>query len=147
MRHSLYILLIVLCSCLNKTKNRVERNEPKDIQPDLTGNWFLDSTNLPFSSPARIPSFCNDLYPGSHFTFTKDSMLRVVAKDSTKECFAYSYSIHGNELTLIEWDMLITFQVQKLTENSLVIRSPYMPDHSISREAGYLLFFSRRDNR
>ena len=136
----------MLSSCLSRTKNEVQHTKPKDSKPNLTGNWILDSTNLPFSSPARIPSFCNDLYPGSRFTFTRDSTLKVIAKDSTKECFEYSYNLHDKELTLIEWDMVMTFQIDSLTANALTIRSPYMPDRTISREEGYVLFLSKRDN-
>ncbi len=139
--------MIVFGSCLGKTKNKIEPNELPVSQTQLIGNWVLDSTNLPFSSPARIPSFCNDLYPGSRFTFTKDSMLKVVAKDSTKECFEYSYNVHGNELTVVEWDMLMTLQIESLTKNTLAIRSPYMPDRTISREGGYLLFLSKSDSK
>src|SRR6478735_3822245 len=98
MRQSLYICLIILSSCLNNAENEVQQTAPEQRKPNLIGNWVLDSTNLPFSSPARIPSFCNDLWPGSRFTFTNDSTLKVIAKDSTNECFEYSYNIHDKEL-------------------------------------------------
>src|SRR5690606_39509230 len=56
----------------------------------LNGNWILDSSDI---TPTRMPSFCNDLYPGTKYSFNPDGTFDIYPNDSTNKCNGYSYRI------------------------------------------------------
>lgn len=90
----------------------------------LNGNWTLDSSEI---TPTRIPSFCNELYPGSKFAFNPNGRLEIYPKDSTNKCNSYSYKVWEDEISFIEYDMFMTLGIEKLSNDKLILKSTFIP--------------------
>ena len=126
-----------------KIERFVKGNPKKKL---LNGYWLLDTSEI---SPTRVPSFCDSLYAGTKFYFNPDGTFDIYAKDSTAKCGAYSYKIWENEISFIEYDMVMGFDIIRLTSDSLVIKSTFVPrdawdeNATNARENGYELYFTK----
>ena len=114
----------------------------------LNGNWKLDSSQI---APTRMPSFCNDLYPGAKFAFNPNGTFDIYPKDSTNKCNGYSYKIWENEISITEYDMIMKLDIVNLSKDKLVLKSTYVPkdvDWSEkvmkARQEGYNLYLTRQ---
>lgn len=145
-RTAAVIILVILILCLFSIGMWINDRRRKRVElpanEKIIGLWILDSTSLPSYKPARIPSFCSNLYSGSRFYFI-NKKLRVIQKDSTKECFDYPYDIKDNNLSIVEGDMVITLIVKDLTDDNLIIQSRLIPDSFYTNER-YLLYLTKK---
>src|SRR5690606_13276763 len=114
----------------------------------LNGNWILDSSDI---TPTRMPSFCNDLYPGTKYSFNPDGTFDIYPNDSTNKCNGYSYRIWENEISVTEYDMIMTLEIVKLTKDKLILKSTYVSKKSDwsekmikARQEGYNLYLTRQ---
>ena len=110
----------------------------------LNGVWLLDSSEL---GSTRIPSYCDSLYPGTKFYFNSDGTFDVYAKNSAEKCNGYSYKIFDDEISFTEYDMDMAFDIVRLTSDSLILKSNYVPNKlwsSEARKSGYKLYLTRR---
>jgi hypothetical protein len=113
----------------------------------LNGNWILDSSDI---TPTRMPSFCNELYPGAKYAFNPNGTFDIYPKDSTNKCHGYSYRIWENEIRVTEYDMVMTLGIVKLTKDKLILKSTYVSKESDRsekmmkpRQEGYNLYLTR----
>ena len=118
------------------------------IKKLLNGNWTLDSSEI---TPTRMPSFCNDLYPGTKFSFNPNGTFDIYPKDSTNKCNGYSYRIWENEISVTEYDMIMTLGIVKLSKDKLILKSTYVSKDSDwsekmmkAKQEGYNLYLTRQ---
>lgn len=117
------------------------------IKLKINGSWVLDSTQV---NPSRVPSYCDDLYPGSRFIFHPKGRLNIFQNDSVETCNSYSYSLREKRLSITEYDMIMRMHIEHISKNKLVLRSKYIPRNigwtkSVLeyRANGYLMYFSK----
>ena len=114
----------------------------------LNGNWTLDSSEI---KPTRMPSFCNDLYPGTKYAFNPNGTFDIYPKDSTNKCNGYSYKIWENEISITEYDMVMKLEIVNLTKDKLILKSTYVSKDADwsekmmkARQEGYNLYLTRQ---
>jgi hypothetical protein len=121
-RLTIYFLgLWTILSCQSKTGLHNKSN--------IGGHWLLDSAT---SFPVEIPSFCDRLDRGTEIYFGPGGKVEVHPVDTTgnKGCDSYTYAVYGpgdSQLNLIEYDMVMVYQINKLDSNVLVVTSQFKP--------------------
>lgn len=114
----------------------------------INGIWRLDSADY---LPAYLPSYCKNLLPGSAIVFEPKGIMKIFEKDSADKCNSYTYKIFDNELSLLEYDMIVNMELVTLTRDSLVFKSkwldwenPKWTDEPMkAREQGYKIYCTR----
>lgn len=114
----------------------------------INGIWRLDSADY---LPAYLPSYCKNLLPGSAIVFEPKGIVKIFEKDSADKCNSYTYKIFDNELSLLEYDMIVNMELVTLTPDSLVFKSkwldwenPKWTDEPMkAREQGYKIYCTR----
>lgn len=118
----------------------------------INGTWKLIESNIP-PKLISIPSSCNQIIIGSKFHFFNGSM-KIPKKDSIKACNIYGYSISENKINFSDYDLLLEFDIESVSNKKLVLRSFNTPTYEkgdtvfISTEVkimeeGYLMIFER----
>jgi hypothetical protein len=107
-----------------KIERFIEGNPKKRL---LNGTWLLNESEL---SPSTVPSFCDSLYAGTKFYFKPNGTFDIYAKDSISKCGTYSYKIWEDKISFTEYDMVMGFNIIKLTSDSLIITSTYVPNNN-----------------
>src|SRR5690606_20912042 len=106
----------------------------------LNGSWILSSGEL---IPTRVPSYCDSLFEGTKFHFDPKGNFDIYEKDSTNKCGSYSYKIFEDRISFVEYDMVMRFEIETLTPDSLILKSKFVPmdnwnsDATKARENGY----------
>lgn len=104
------------------------KNDSSKTQNDLIGEWEVVNANfLPFEHI----SFCDILGIGSVFDFKKDEHLYVyqdknVPTNCNKEQF---YSLDSNYIRMQEWDMLFSYEILILNNDSLAFKIKRIPSY------------------
>lgn len=118
----------------------------------INGTWKLIESNIP-PKLISIPSSCNQIIIGSKFHFFNGSM-KISKKDSIQACNIYGYSISENKINFSDYDLLLEFDIESVSNKKLVLRSFNPPTYEkgdtvfISTEVkimeeGYLMIFER----
>lgn len=118
----------------------------------INGVWRLDSADY---LPAYLPSYCKNLLPGSAIVFEPKGIMKVFEKGSAEKCNSYTYKIFDNELSLLEYDMVVNMELVTLTSDSLVFKSkwldwdnPKWTDEPMkAKEEGYKIYCTRWKNK
>ena len=110
----------------------------------LNGNWKMDSADY---SPSYLPSYCENLYPGSRLVFNGNGFLDVYPRDSTHKCYSYSYKVSEEEISIVESDMTLNLALVKISGDTLILKSRWLhyqnPDAQKVRESAYNIYLSR----
>jgi len=118
-----------------------------ELKLKINGKWHLDSMEI---EKARMPSFCKEITVGAIFDFQDEGELIVYEKDSIDSCNKYSYSVYEDKISLTEWDMIMSFPIEKLDKNELIIKSKFIPRNVIwtediykARQNGFNMYFKK----
>lgn len=122
----------------------IKNNELKLM---INGRWYLDSMEI---EKTRMPSFCKEITVGATFDFKDEGTLVVYQRDSIESCNKYSYCIYKNKISLTEWDMIMTFPIEKLEMNILVFKSRFVPRDVVwteetfkAKKNGFKMYFTK----
>ena len=99
----------------------------------LIGRWKVTESNfLPFEHP----SFCEKLELNSIFEFDQYGVLKVYENEKNKHnCNDYQiFWIEKNELIVFEYDVGFPYEIIKLTNDSLQVKSDNIPNYLFSGE-------------
>ncbi|WP_288955688.1 hypothetical protein [uncultured Polaribacter sp.] len=94
----------------------------------MIGKWELTKSNfLPFEHP----SFCEKMGLNSVFEFDEYGILKVYEnRKTTRNCNEYQiFWIDGKELVVFEYDIGFTYEIIKLTSDSLQIKTDHIPEY------------------
>lgn len=130
MRIIFTIALLVFTSCNFQPKKEL----PKTKQySQLIGKWkVINSSFLPFEHI----SYCDRLEVNSIFVFDKFGTITVYENESSKNnCNQnQSYWIENDKLNIFEYDFVFTYDVLKLTSDTLKLKTTNAPDYLYSGE-------------
>ena len=125
------IFILNLLSCdLSKKPEKLPKTEQYE---KLIGKWKVTKSNfLPFEHP----SFCEKMELNSIFKFDEYGILRVYENEKTKRnCNDYQkFWIDGNEIIAFEYDVGFSYEILKLTSDSLIIKSEIVPAYFFKEE-------------
>jgi len=133
----IFTILALLSSC---TYNKTEYKNEKPIT--LYKTWVLDSALI---FPVIIPSFCDSLYKGALFTFTKDHQFIVYNRGDTCGKYHYDFDSLTHTIKINEFDMIFEFDSVNFTGDKLTFKdnATKFPNHTASQH----LFIINLGNR
>ncbi|MGY5353485.1 hypothetical protein [Wenyingzhuangia sp. IMCC45467] len=120
------ILIFSLLSCNNSKKT--EKLPKTEKYEKLIGKWKVIKSNfLPFEHI----SFCEKLNLNSIFEFDEYGVLNVYENEKYRQnCNEnQTFWIEGNELVIFEYDFGFSYEIIKLTSDSLRIKTEQVPKY------------------
>lgn len=123
MRTIYYILLI----CIFIGCNNSEQRKVTTTSNPIYGKWIVVNASV---EPFEHISYCKKLYVNSVFEFEQNKRLNVYDKLNGEICTKDQvYKIVGEELSILEWDMVFAYDIRKLTSDTLIFTIERIPSY------------------
>ena len=116
---SIIIVITVLFSCTSRPNKQTKL---------LAGKWKVIASNV---LPFEHISYCKKLGLGALFIFDEKGQLKVFTSNTAKENCNSSqiFSADSSEIVFGEGDMVFSYSLLKLTNDSLIFRNPHTPQY------------------
>ena len=113
----------------------------------INGRWRLDSMDVTI---AEMPSYCDTFKVGTTFNFKEEVKLLVFPNNSLSVCNNYFYSINTKEISLLEHDMILSFPIEHINSDTLILKSKLIPvndewtlEKMEALENGFNMYFTK----
>jgi hypothetical protein len=128
----LVLFFVVFSSCGNNGNLPSDAGVELCRNQEILGKWLVvDASTIPFDHI----SFCKNLSINSVFEFRADSTLKVWDSNTGDYCnleLSQYFSFKENTLHITEYDMIFNYQVNLLTQDSLILKINSIPQRFIT---------------